>query len=267
MLTKSLKSVLEKLDECEVRNFLLNFKDEQYEELDLSKNQGKDDFIAYKEKNKERKVRKKVGKFINKHTKKFTARDIEVFVNKFKAVGKFQKLKDKFKLVDGKDIIWGYSSTNYSIRSGSLGSSCMNNRSKNQYNLYVHNPDKIKLLALVDNNNKILARALVWKGLIREGKNPEERNNSEAKKAIVIDRVYCSDEYQQDLFKQYASINGWLYKSGQMSFIRPDGKLITGRFKSKLKKYKFSDKPYIDTMRYLSKKGSISNKVWAYKKS
>lgn len=262
MLTKKLKKRIKDIEDCEIKDFLLNFSDDSYEEIDISN--FKNDYISYLEKGKGKKIRKKVGKFIRKHTKDFSPREIEVFVNKFKSSNEFNKVKENFQLVDGKKIIWGYSSNNYANRSGSLGSSCMNNREKSQYGLYVNNPEKIKLLVLTDKNDKILARALVWKGIIRIGNTAEERNKKESrKKVIVVDRVYSSNEYQNSLFEEYAAQKDWLVKRNQMQFKTPDGEIITGRFKSKLKKANFSSLPYIDTMRYISKKGSISNKVWA----
>lgn len=54
-----------------------------------------------------------------------------------------------------------------------LGSSCMKNMSKETFNIYVENPDSVKLLILTL-DGKLLGRALVWK--IDSIKSTNERN-------------------------------------------------------------------------------------------
>ena len=56
---------------------------------------------------------------------------------------------------------------------------------------------------LLDDNKKLLARAIVWFNSVKPYlKNPR----------TFMDRIYYSEEQQQNIFKDFAKKNNWLYK-------------------------------------------------------
>ena len=109
------------------------------------------------------------------------------------------------KFVSGKEIVYYYNCENYTKQGGTLGGSCMNSPSKGVYlNIYVNNPDKVKMLVLYpeDVRDKIIGRALVW-----TLEDPSGR--------MYMDRIYTANDSDQYLFIEYAKSHGYLYKSSQ----------------------------------------------------
>ncbi len=200
----------------------------------------------------------KIGKIIRTLSKEMdldspiTDKDIEDFVNQYKASS--SKTTVEFKLVSGDDITKYYDSKRYYSRSGSLGGSCMADESKSTFKLYSENTSKVKMLVLIDNNDKIHGRAIVWK--LKE-------SPCEAK--YFMDRVYSNSDSDVYKFKQFAEEKGYLYKEFMNSHIETNvnfiykGKEVVGECSVKLdgaaKNY-----PFVDTMCFLSKdKETISN--------
>lgn len=103
----------------------------------------------------------------------------------------------KFVVLNGNDIIGGYSRSNYKHNSGMLDRSCMNDKPKRYYELYTKN-DNVSLLTL-QKDGKIYARALMWK-----------LSNIDN---IYIDRIYATDNHIKEFVLQYARKNNWLYRS------------------------------------------------------
>lgn len=200
----------------------------------------------------------KIGKIIRTLSKEMdldsliTDKDIEDFVNQYKASS--TKTTVEFKLVSGDDITKYYESKRYYSRSGSLGGSCMADESKSTFKLYSENTSKVKMLVLIDNNDKIHGRAIVWK--LKE-------SPCEAK--YFMDRVYSNSDSDVYKFKQFAEEKGYLYKEFMNSHIETNvnfiykGKEVVGECSVKLdgaaKNY-----PFVDTMCFLSKdKETLSN--------
>lgn len=151
-----------------------------------------------------------IGKIINKlFPNKYKpsgdpGNDIETFVNLFKSKRDTSKL---FEIVSGDDIIYWYNQKNYISRQGGSLRSCMSYSRCNEYlEFYTKNKDKVKLLILkdVENTDKIKARALLW--------NLDSPSNR-----IFMDRIYFIDDYDVEVFKNYAHENEWIYKSFQDS--------------------------------------------------
>jgi hypothetical protein len=105
--------------------------------------------------------------------------------------------------------------------------------------LYSKNPDKIKMLILLADEDLISGRAILWK-------------LDEPADTWLMDRIYVKDESDVTLFKKYAEKNNWFYKPSQTfdcvdvmrngQKMRVDMKVsINGNFK------RF---PYIDTLLY-----------------
>lgn len=181
-----------------------------------------------------------------------TDKDFEDFVNAYKA-SKVDTSKE-FKLVNGEDIHKYYQMKNYFSSHGTLGGSCMADEGKGTFRVYTENPKKVQLLILIDNNDKIHGRALVWK--LKE-------SPCEAK--YFMDRVYTNSDSDVIKFKNFAEEKGFLYKLKNNSHVDDNikfmykSKSLLGEVKVKLDG-DFKNYPFIDTMCFLSKKlGDLSN--------
>jgi hypothetical protein len=207
------------------------------------------------------KVSIRVNKLIRKITlDKYTNHEIEKFGNEF--ISKIKNNGHKFKIVYGEDIRYWYNHKTYNnVYKGTLSSSCMRYESNQPYfDIYCDNtPDSgahshVGLLILIDENNKLIGRALVWFNSIR----PEPGR-------VFMDRIYYTNEYDVDKFIDYAKENNWLYKYQQTynnnEFIDPKTNKrnkIPISFRLLTKKYKRY--PYLDTLSfYTPETGRISS--------
>jgi len=175
-------------------------------------------------------------------------RDIEPFVRKFKALQRGESIVD-VEIVDGKDISFWYDSNNYFAQSGTLGTSCMRNKSDSIFQIYVDNPDICKMACIFEENDKgekkLAARALLWKPTF---KNPD-------KFEWFMDRQYAINEnYITDL-RNWAKSKGYAYKThnnhhslGKVSFGDDD---FDCTMEIELPKYVYEEFPYMDTFRRL----------------
>lgn len=211
-----------------------------------------------------------IGKAVNKiFPKQFQAsgkpgEDIESFANmiKHKRSQKFEK----FKIVDGEDIIKYYDEKNYDSNAprSPLGSSCMRYDGCDTYiNFYAMNKG-VKLVVLFsdDEDDKIIGRALLWDIAEFDG----EKVGMETK---FMDRIYTVYDFDVMNFKEYAEKNGWLYKIRQD--MDQDTKIFdprTGESKSMMlktvngfEKNTYSEYPYMDTMKwFFFEEGFIANR-------
>jgi len=182
------------------------------------------------------------GSAIQKIFKNLNNKDIEVFVNYFKSL---QVEKDyEMKVVSGIDIRKYYYYNSYKKQSGSLGNSCMKyDGCASFFSLYEEN-DMVKMLIMVDSNDKIFGRALLW-----------DINK-------VMDRIYTiNDEEYSIYFKKWADENGYMFKTYQkfdytLQFDE-QGKTSEKRFGIKLNKFKFDLYPYLDTFKFLDKENGV----------
>lgn len=190
-----------------------------------------------------RKSEAKIGRIItklldsNKNLKnKYSNSTIEKFINIFVShnIERVESF-DNFKIVEGEDIRKWYSEDSYKkLRSGELGNSCMRFKRCQKYlDIYTNNPEVCKLLILLDDDNKLVGRALLWT-LIDGGK--------------VIDRIYTIKDSLSQLFLRWASNNDHLIiKSYEQSSI-------------KVKPVRYSKYPYMDNFNYyLPEKGILTN--------
>ena len=140
----------------------------------------------------------------------------------------------------------------------------MNNIGDIRLKLYTDNPKKIKVLMLKDETGNILGRAIIWRNAFaRIGESAEDRNNAETFKTWIMDRVYSTEDWIIDLFEKYARHKGWYTRTNnRFEFITPTNELVKMRVKINLTNFEFGGYPYLDTMRSVSKKGTISNKRW-----
>lgn len=179
--------------------------------------------------------------------------EIEDYVNKFKSS---KKRFDDFRLVHDEDIRHFYHHENYSRgERGTLGDSCMRYDEAQAYlNIYTNNPDKIKLLILINTDSegeeapvsgieyRIKARALIW--TLDNGR-------------IFMDRIYTHDSSDEELFKEYAKDNGWLFKLKQ-TFNNSDNitDAKTGLYRKTLSctlsHFRYNTFPYMDTLKFFN---------------
>jgi len=190
----------------------------------------------------------KIGKFARKLLgNDISNKEIEDFVNLYKASSDFEQYEKRFEIVDGDDIAYYYHSVSYGSKEGSLGLSCMSfDYCGPFFNIYIDNPNQCKMLILkVPDSNKIKGRALLWKL-----SKPENK--------IFMDRVYTNDDSDEMLFINYAKKNKWLYKNEQKygyTRIVQSNKISTLDMEVQLTKKDFEYYPFMDTFRYYWKSG------------
>lgn len=120
-----------------------------------------------------------------------TDKEMENFVNGFKAAyDKINTKEDSIKIVSGEDIRYWYSEKRYcedTIKRlrGSLGKSCMRYSEAQDYlNIYTENKDVCKLVIQVDDQNKLVSRALLWKTI---------------DDSLYLDRIYYTNDSDEKL--------------------------------------------------------------------
>lgn len=189
----------------------------------------------------------KVGKGIRAILKsadiEIEPKDLETFVNSFKAL--VDKMNDKFSFfeeVKGEDISYWYKWSNYLERKGTLGTSCMSNVPSEYFDIYVKNPETCSLLIFKspDDETKILGRSLLW--TLKDGKR-------------YLDRIYTINDSDVKLFREYAKENGWYAKSNNGSrespyAISPDGEEVSLDITVDVESGEYDAYPYLDTLKY-----------------
>ncbi len=195
-----------------------------------------------------------IGKIVNKlFPGKFSPAQVESFVNDYKGKLTASLRFSDFYLAEGEEIRHWYNEANYQTIKGSMGNSCMrHDYAQNYLDIYCKNPEKVKLLVLFANKakTKIKGRALVWFGL----KKPiEVVGDQKIESKILMDRIYTSEDSDQNAFIEYAIKNNWLYKAKQVmrdSMYVENGKTINGTIAITLKPLKFKSYPSVDTLCY-----------------
>jgi hypothetical protein len=194
--------------------------------------------IGITHKRNEIKTGKLVRKILSSIGKEISDKDLEKFVNDFKAgIAISRDIFSDFELVKGEDIRHWYLEENYEDGGGSLNKSCMRYSQCGKYlDIYCKNTDKISLLILKESHNKISGRALVWKV-----DKPED--------VIFMDRIYTKSDSDVELFKKYATSKGWVFKSEQNA----EPKYINNYSKYlevSLNPTDYGHYPYMDTLKY-----------------
>lgn len=165
---------------------------------------------------------------------------IETFVNEFRAVlSVMNNVFSRFEIVEGEDLVFWYSRDNYRFpRKGNLGSSCQAIGRRDWLEIYMINPEVVKLLILKseDRDDKIIGRALLWK--LDDGRT-------------LMDVIYVSNDSDSNVYKEYAKSKGLTIMSYSDTYI------------THIKPGELDYYPSIDTMNNLdSSTGKISNKYF-----
>ena len=186
-----------------------------------------------------RRFQAKPGAFISKIFKGVSSKEVEKFSNLFRS----QVLMPKFRfdIIKGESIRNYYHWESYSSDRGTLGASCMKHEGCQKYlDLYTYNTDQISMLCMFNEDGGLMGRALLW--------------NFESYK--IMDRIYTiCDEDLSFYFKQWATKNGYLYKSEQnwfntQQFEQVGQKKQTIKLELKIKNSDFRYYPYMDTFKF-----------------
>lgn len=163
---------------------------------------------------------------------------IETFVNEFRAVLSIMNdVFSRFEIVEGDDLGFWYNRRNYEFpHQGTLGSSCQAVGNLNWLEIYIKNPQTVKLLMLKSENNddKIIGRALLW--TLDDGRQ-------------VMDTIYTSKDSDRNVFIEYGNAKGYL----QMNY--------TDTFVAHINPGTFDQYPSVDNMNnWDPTTGKISNR-------
>jgi len=211
--------------------------------FDLIRKQGNEDFWS-----SSMRYSSKPGGLINKLFKSVSGKEVENFAALIKAA--LIPNPFKFKIVEGENIRKWYLYDSYSsVEKGSLGASCLRHpHSQPLLDFYVANNDNIKLLIMLDNEGKLLGRALLW--------YIEHESASR-----IMDRIYTNNSDDEFHFKQWADQNGFLYKSKQNwntpYIFESKGEVKKIKLSLTLPKMGFKYMPYLDTFKWLDIKTNV----------
>jgi len=193
-----------------------------------------------------RRFQTKPGSFIGKVFKNISGKEIEKFSNLFRSQS--SKEKFTFNVVKGEKIRSYYDYESYADNSGSLGASCMKHEHCMEYlNMYVDNVNHINMLVMLNDDGGLMGRALLWK--------------FESHK--IMDRIYTiNDDYLSYYFKQWATSNGYLYKSEQnwcntLNFEQIGCKKQELKLSVKLEFTTYKYYPYLDTFKFIDIKNEV----------
>ncbi len=186
---------------------------------------------------------------------KVTDKEIETFVNKYKAtIDSINDVFVNFEIIKGDDIAYWYSKDQYFLdENGSLGASCMCEVDDEFFDIYCNNPERVSLVIYKapEDPFKIKGRALLW--LLNSGKQ-------------FMDRIYTHHDSDIELFRQYAKLNGYWCKYHNSSTSEGDAYIPTNQRTEvldlivNLKPCDHDRYPYLDTLKYYNKEtGVISN--------
>lgn len=134
----------------------------------------------------------RIGRFLKKITND-TDSIIEDYVNEYKFSYNLGKSEGgRFRVSKGIDMAKWYLEMLYAPGGGTLNASCMRHvRSQKRLPIYTNNPERVKMLYLLNPEDKLLGRALIWR-------------LSEPKDVFYMDRIYYTEDYIEKLFLDYA---------------------------------------------------------------
>lgn len=162
---------------------------------------------------------------------------IEHFANRLK--GKYQ-FQGQIKIVKGEDIKHWYYGQNYaSYNTETLGNSCMRHSSCQDYfDIYTENDDKVEMIIAIDDETKLIGRAILWKTDTH---------------GLFCDRIY-GNQTTINAIKDYAKKLGAYTKYEQSysnaKLVSSTGELIDQTIEITLNKGGFDYYPYMDTLKY-----------------
>ena len=180
-------------------------------------------------------INRVVRSVLNDNGIKKTDREMEIFVNKFKAAyDKLNANSDLVRVVDGEDIRFWYNEVRYcketSDGKGTLGKSCMRYQDASVYlDIYCKNPEICKLVIQVDEEGMLRSRALLWK----------------TSEGMYLDRIYYTQDSDQNL------ITDWVKLEYGINIMTYSDLKVGKRFNVKLRDdVEYNLFPYMDSIPY-----------------
>lgn len=211
----------------------------------------KPDEINYKRRNRELNSsdRMKVGKFLKKISNKYDPTDIEKFVTIYKSI--YLEKEAEPKIVSGEDLRKVFLIKNVAAEVGDYATNCMRFESTQKFlDILVDNSERVSAVILVNEDQKILSRALLWQ--TDDG-------------SVVMDRVYAVDPGWKRVLHNWANKSGYYYRAKDdtkpfnSDIVIHRGKEIIKQFSITLKSFKYESYPYLDTFFYLDTEGGLHN--------
>jgi hypothetical protein len=206
----------------------------------------------------------RIGRFVNKFLKKSSFIDyqlspveIEMFVNLYKSC--FKRDDVKLEVVTGNEVKKWYLEENYKhCNCGTLWNSCMRQKDRNKFmELYAVN-DSIKMVIMVI-DGKLVGRALLWDDVVDGFGN----------KMKFMDRIYTNYTHDVNIFKKWATENGYNHKVLQnsksemgvaLTNINSNPTNVNIALYVKLENHKLEYYPYLDTFKFYDPNtGTFSN--------
>lgn len=132
----------------------------------LPDSQGQKAQDPWSKKNNSAKIGRIVNQILTSQGVTFVPAEIEKFVNRYKTAWKeINSPKDPIQLVSGDQIKYWYNQKNYyDDKEGVLGNSCMRYpRCQSYFRIYTDNPGVCQLAILLDEDDLLIGRCLVWK--------------------------------------------------------------------------------------------------------
>ena len=244
------------------RNNMSNLSNDEGDKVDINKRF----FNSEVEKILNSKTRStiRIGKLVNSlFPNKFSDSEIEKFVNIIRAKNSTEY---NFRIVSGEEILNYYDSENCAdpdnstYQLGTLASSCMMDKPRSIFEIYVKNPETCKMLVMLNNRDELVARALLWKV------DCTDMENGEKFKAEFLDRVYFQKEWMSNSMIDYATENGFIIKYYNSGISHNDCKVVLNgedrylRMTVSIRKIFYKRFPYLDTLKYFDvKNGLLAN--------
>jgi hypothetical protein len=186
------------------------------------------------------------GSVIKKLFSKGLSHHFEDFSMKYVAV--VDKPAFEMKLVKGDDIAKYYHNSSYKNIRGNLGMSCMARSPKEYFDIYTKNPDKVNMLIMLTEDDKIMGRAIVWIG----------------EDFKVMDRIYVTNDIYTEYFVEWCTENNVYYKE-QNNYRTPKHMIDPVTKEKCFKEFSieletnFERYPYIDSFKWINK---LENKIY-----
>ena len=249
VITKVLEQRLRRIKDCSIAEQLLqlpitpdinylSISKEDNSQISYMDNAKIDRFGLGKKWNVKLRSRARPGRVIQRILPNLQDREVESFVNKYSAAAsKSNKSENKISIVFGEKIKFWYHRKNYFSECGDLGCSCMKyDECQDYFGIYTNNPDHVGMAIMVNNENKLLARCLIW-----------YPNTKKDKTTIFFDRIYAYSD--QTEFEMYNWCIGKGFTQCSNKNINKPKNVPT--IKIHLPNLKFSYYPYVDTFYYL----------------
>lgn len=214
-----------------------------------------DDDVFFKQNRQDIKIGRGLRNLLTGLGIKFVDKDIEEFVNKWKAtIDRINDIFSNFEIVSGQKIAYWYDFNNYFDQDrGTLGNSCMREVDSEFFDIYTSNKNvEMVIYKSIDNEDKIMGRALLW--TFDDGKK-------------FMDRIYTTNDSDVELFRQFAKDRGFYckYQNSSTTNLRsfsPDGSVVDlGGVDITLTKEMHGSYPYLDTFKYYSPRTGIITNV------